>query len=82
MESHASSVNLPGSIQAVDALLQSGAKVNDTLSDGESALVVAVANAHWELADLGDELLLGSLVGGDLLRGHGHGDGLLGEVIV
>ena len=26
------------------------ADVNDTLSDGESTLVVAVANAHWELA--------------------------------
>ena len=40
-----------GAIQAVDALLQNGANVNDTLSDGESALVVAVANAHWQLAD-------------------------------
>ena len=26
--------------------------MNDTLSDGESALVVATANAHWELASL------------------------------
>jgi uncharacterized protein len=40
-----------GAIQAVDALLQNGANVNDTLSNGESALVVAVANAHWQLAD-------------------------------
>ena len=29
-----------------------GADVNDTLSDGESALVVATANAHWQVADL------------------------------
>ena len=33
------------------ALLEAGADVNDTLSDGKSALVVAAANAHWELAD-------------------------------
>ena len=31
-------------------LLDAGADVNDTLSDGQSALVVAAANAHWELA--------------------------------
>ena len=31
--------------------LQPGADINDTLSDGQSALVVAVANANWELAD-------------------------------
>jgi ankyrin repeat protein len=41
-----------GAIDAVDALLQGGANVNDTLSDGESALVVATANAHWQLADV------------------------------
>jgi ankyrin repeat protein len=41
-----------GSIDAVRALLDAGANVNDTLSDGESALVVAAANAHWALADL------------------------------
>src|SRR4029077_19415666 len=28
-----------------------GANVNDALSDGESALVVAAANAHWQVAD-------------------------------
>src|SRR5204862_3269513 len=39
-----------GSVDAVRALLDAGADVNDTLSDGESALVVATANAHWELA--------------------------------
>ena len=39
-----------GSIDAVRALLDAGADVNDTLSDGESALVVATANAHWEVA--------------------------------
>jgi ankyrin repeat protein len=40
-----------GSLNAVKALVESGADVNDTLSDGESALVVAAANAHWEVAD-------------------------------
>ncbi len=39
-----------GAIEATRALLDAGADVNDTLSDGESALVVAAANAHWELA--------------------------------
>jgi ankyrin repeat protein len=41
-----------GSVEAVKVLLDAGADVNDTLSDGESALIVAVANAHWQLADL------------------------------
>ncbi len=41
-----------GSVDATKALLDAGADVNGTLSDGESALVVATANAHWELADL------------------------------
>ena len=41
-----------GSIEAVKALLAAGANVNDTLSDGSNALVVAAANAHWELANL------------------------------
>ena len=40
-----------GQIDAVRVLLAAGADVNDTLSDGQSALVVATANAHWELAD-------------------------------
>ena len=40
-----------GAIDATRALLDAGAGVNDTLSDGQSALVVAAANAHWELAD-------------------------------
>ncbi len=39
-----------GSIDAAKALLEAGANVNDLLSDGESALIVAVANGHWELA--------------------------------
>lgn len=39
-----------GAIDAVRALLEAGANVNDVLSDGESALIVAVANSHWELA--------------------------------
>jgi ankyrin repeat protein len=41
-----------GSIEAVKALLDAGADVNDELSGGESALLVATANAHWELAGL------------------------------
>jgi ankyrin repeat protein len=41
-----------GSVDAVRALLDAGADVNDTLSDGESALVVATANAHWEVASV------------------------------
>ena len=39
-----------GHLDALRALLEAGADVNDTLSDGQSALVVAVANANWELA--------------------------------
>src|SRR6185295_11243954 len=39
-------------LDAVKALLDAGASVNDALSDGESALVVATANAHWEVANL------------------------------
>jgi len=41
-----------GAIDATTALLDAGANINDTLSDGESALVVATANAHWQLAEL------------------------------
>jgi ankyrin repeat protein len=41
-----------GSLEAVKALLEAGADVNDTLSDGSSAILVAAANAHWELASL------------------------------
>jgi ankyrin repeat protein len=41
-----------GSVEGTKALLDAGANVNDTLSDGESVLVVATANAHWELADM------------------------------
>jgi ankyrin repeat protein len=40
-----------GSLDAVRLLVSAGADVNDTLSDGESALVVATANAHWGVAD-------------------------------
>jgi ankyrin repeat protein len=40
-----------GSMDATRALLDAGADVNDALSDGQSALVVATSNAHWELAD-------------------------------
>ena len=40
-----------GALDATRALLDAGADIDDTLSDGQSALVVAAANAHWELAD-------------------------------
>jgi len=40
-----------GNIDSARALLEAGANVNDLLSDGESALVVATANAHWQMAD-------------------------------
>jgi uncharacterized protein len=40
-----------GALDAVDALVKAGANVNDTLSDGQSTLVVATANAHWQVAD-------------------------------
>ena len=39
-----------GHLDAVQVLLDAGADVNDTVSDGQSALVVAAANANWELA--------------------------------
>lgn len=39
-----------GHMDAVKTLLELGADVNDTLTDKTSALVIAVANAHWELA--------------------------------
>ncbi|NKB34374.1 MAG: hypothetical protein GKR91_14885 [Pseudomonadales bacterium] len=39
-----------GHIEAVDALLDVGANVDDAVSDGQSALVIAAANANWELA--------------------------------
>jgi len=41
-----------GHLEAVRLLVEAGADVNDTLSNGASALVVATANAHWELADV------------------------------
>ena len=39
-----------GHVDAAGVLLEAGADVNDTVSDGQSALVVAAANANWELA--------------------------------
>ena len=39
-----------GQIDAARALLDAGADVNETLPDGTSALIVAVMNAHYELA--------------------------------
>jgi ankyrin repeat protein len=38
-----------GQTDAVRALLESGANVNDTLADGTSPLVLATQNGHWEL---------------------------------
>jgi ankyrin repeat protein len=40
-----------GQLEAVKALLAAGADVNDTVSNGESALGLACANAHWDVAD-------------------------------
>lgn len=40
-----------GALDATRVLLDAGADVDDTVSDGQSALVVAAANAHWELMD-------------------------------
>lgn len=39
-----------GAIEATRALLDAGADVNETMSDGTSMLVLAVTNAHYELA--------------------------------
>ena len=39
-----------GHMDATRVLLDAGADVNDTVSDGQSLLVVAAANANWELA--------------------------------
>lgn len=39
-----------GHLDATRVLLDAGADVDDTVSDGQSALVVAAANANWELA--------------------------------
>jgi ankyrin repeat protein len=41
-----------GAIDATRALLDASADVNSTLADGTSALVLAVTNAHYELAAL------------------------------
>ena len=38
-----------GHVEAVRALLDAGANVNDAAPDGTSALVIAAINAHWEL---------------------------------
>ena len=38
-----------GRVAAVEALLAAGAGVNETAPDGTSPLVIAAANAHWEL---------------------------------
>lgn len=41
-----------GQADAVRALLDAGADVNETLPDGTSALVLATQNGHWELGAL------------------------------
>lgn len=41
-----------GHVEAVQALLESGASVNETTETGMSALVLAIINAHWELAGM------------------------------
>jgi ankyrin repeat protein len=41
-----------GQKEAAEVLLSAGADVNDTVSDGETALIIACANAHWEVANL------------------------------
>jgi ankyrin repeat protein len=41
-----------GQLDAVRVLLDSGARVDDATSDGHSTLVVAAANAHWQVVDL------------------------------
>ena len=40
-----------GQLDATRVLLEAGADVNGTLSDGRTVLIVAVANANWEVAD-------------------------------
>ena len=39
-----------GHMDAVKTLLELGASINDTLTNKTGALVLAIANAHWELA--------------------------------
>ena len=39
-----------GHLDAVRTLLDAGASANDAIPDGTSALIVAIINAHWELA--------------------------------
>jgi uncharacterized protein len=39
-----------GHKEATNALLDAGADINDSVSDGQSVLVIAIANANWELA--------------------------------
>jgi ankyrin repeat protein len=41
-----------GQIEAARVLIDAGADVDETLPDGTSALIVAVMNAHYELASL------------------------------
>ena len=41
-----------GHLDAVRALVDGGASVNDAAPDGTSALVIAAINAHWELGAL------------------------------
>lgn len=41
-----------GRLEAASTLIELGADVNEMLPDGTSALVMAAANAHWEMAAL------------------------------
>src|SRR5207249_9768 len=41
-----------GRIEAVRALLDAGARIDETAPDGTNALVIAAVNAHWELGAL------------------------------
>ena len=40
-----------GHLDALQVLLEAGADINEMLSDGQSPLIVAVANANWAVAD-------------------------------
>src|SRR5260221_304752 len=39
-------------VDAAKALVELGANANETTTDGTSALVIAVTNAHWDMASL------------------------------
>jgi ankyrin repeat protein len=41
-----------GNVEAARTLLDAGVDVDDRVSDGQSALVIAAANAHWDVTSL------------------------------